>query len=81
MHLYTQMDRNTLKIQFLGVQFTSIFAIPHQLHIFFTLKVLHMEIDIVVHFYGVMKLSEHGQNCQLSYFDHSGYRYINLSFN
>ena len=40
-----------------------------------------MEIDIVVHFYGVMKLSEHGQNCQLSYFDHSGYHYINLSFN
>ena len=50
------------KIQLLGVQFSSIFAIIPQLNVFFTFKVLHTLVDIAVHFYGIMKFSEHERN-------------------
>ena len=52
-NLCIQMDKNTLKmykIQLLGVQFSSIFAITPQLYMFFTLKVSHMAIDTAFHF-------------------------------
>ena len=68
------------KMQVLGVQFSSIFAITPRLYMFFALKVLHMAIDIAVHFYGTMKFSYHECSYQLSYLDHLGYHYINLCF-
>ena len=77
-NLYTQMDTNTPKIH--DVQFTYIFAISSQLYMFFTLKVLHVAVDIVVHFYGTMTFSEHEHNYQLSNPFHIGNHYVNLHF-
>ena len=70
-----------MKYSFWGVQFSSIFTITPQLYMFFTSTVSHAAIDIAVHFYGMIKFSEHNCNCQLSYSDHSGHHYIKLGFN
>ena len=47
------------KIQLFGVQFSYILAITPSLYMFFILKVLHMVIQVAVHFYGIMTFSGH----------------------
>ena len=53
------------KVQLLGVKFSSIFATSPLLYMFFFKY--SIAIDIVVHFYAVMKSSEYECNPQLSY--------------